>query len=76
MESVLILIQGQNLNEESLSLNTRGYTSEIIGMMPPHGDKILIVTGISASNLEKARSELAHVPGVTSVITLVHSKLE
>ena len=66
----LILLEGQNMSEETLrSKSLRNAKQLVVGSIP-RGGVILHVAADSPADLGTALLEFAQVPGVTEVLTL------
>ena len=66
----LILLEGQNLNEETLGSVSLGNAKQLVVGSIPGGGVILHVAADSPAYLGAALLEFAQVPGVTKVLTL------
>ena len=67
----LVLIEGQNVNEETLrSVSLRNALQLVIGSTPRSG-VILHIAADSPTDLGNSFLEFAQVPGVTGVLTLM-----
>jgi hypothetical protein len=65
----VILIEGQNLNEETLGISLGNAKQIVIGYVQEFG-YILDVTATSPADLGNALVDFAQVPGVSRVLTL------
>ncbi len=66
----LILIEGENLSEETLGSVSLGNAKQLVVGSIPGGGVILHVTADSPAYLGAALLEFAQIPGVTKVLTL------
>jgi hypothetical protein len=65
----LILIEGNDVKKETLSMSLSNAKQLVIGRVPVNG-WILHVAANSAADLGNALLKFAQVPGVTGVLTL------
>jgi len=65
----LVLIEGNNVKKETLSISLANAKQLVIGRVPGNG-WILHVAANSSDDLGKALLKFAQVPGVTGVLTL------
>ena len=66
----LILIEGENLSQETLGSVSLGNAKQLVVGSIPGGGVILHVAADSPAYLGAALLEFAQVPGVTKVLTL------
>jgi hypothetical protein len=66
----LILIEGQDLSEETLRSVSLGNAKQLVVGSIPGGGVVLHITADSPADLGTALLEFAQVPGVTEVLTL------
>ena len=66
----LILLEGQNLSEETLRSKSLANAKQLVVGSIPRGGVILHVAADSPADLGAALLEFAQVPGVTEVLTL------
>jgi len=64
----LVLIEGQGVSEEALTISTRGYWAGVVGSST--FGVVLDVGAVSASNWNQILERLREVPGVERVLTL------
>lgn len=66
----LVLIEGNNVKKETLSISLANAKQLVIGRVPG-GGWILHVAATSSADLGKALLEFAQVPNVSEVLTLM-----
>ncbi|MDQ3063750.1 MAG: hypothetical protein M3R14_12960 [Acidobacteriota bacterium] len=66
----LVLIEGNNVKKETLSISLANAKHLVIGAVPPVSGWILHVAATTSDDLGKALLKFAQVPGVTGVLTL------
>ena len=66
----LVLIEGNNVKKETLSISLANAKQLVVGSVPGNG-WILHVAATTSNDLGKALPKFAQVPGVTGVITLM-----
>jgi hypothetical protein len=66
----LVLIEGQGIDEEALTMVTRGYWTRVVGSVTTGASVVLEVSAVSSSNWNKVLEELRKATGVESVLTL------
>ena len=66
----LILLEGQNLSEDTLRSLSLGNAKQLVVGSIPRSRMILHVAADSPADLGTALLEFAQVPGVTEVLTL------
>ncbi len=69
MRSILILIEGDGITRENLSISLRNAKQIVLGRAPDYG-YVVHIAGESASDLQAALHDFAAIENVSGVISL------
>ena len=72
MTEALVLVEGQNVSQETLNMSTRAWRTDVLGFAL--GGVVLRVSAIDRnidrSWIDSALAQVLEAPGVTTVLTL------